>query len=310
MRRVEIGGEWFSVVGLGGFELEDDPSWPGARDVLLAAIESGVDWIDTAEQYYDRKNETVVAAAVRDVGQPMKLSSKVAPMPDGTGYEPKEIRNACEASLERLEADHLDMFLMHYPAKSTDGLEDSWGAMRALVDDGLTRLVGLSNFERPEVERCLAVGPVDVLQEGLSLIDHLETLELARWCHDQHIGVVTYEPLGNGMLAGAIGSPDDFARVVPDYKEWEFWKRLFAPGRFERSQAVVDGMHSIAARVGCSLPQLALSWNLQQTGVDATLAGTRSASHARANAAAADIVLSAEDLADLDALIPRGPTRA
>lgn len=310
MRRVEIGGEWFSVVGLGGFELEDDPSWPGARDVLLAAIESGVDWIDTAEQYYDRKNETVVAAAVRDVGQPMKLSSKVAPMPDGTGYEPKEIRNACEASLERLEADHLDMFLMHYPAKSTDGLEDSWGAMRALVDDGLTRLVGLSNFERPEVERCLAVGPVDVLQEGLSLIDHLETLELARWCHDQHIGVVTYEPLGNGMLAGAIGSPDDFARVVPDYKEWEFWKRLFAPGRFERSQAVVDGMHSIAARVGCSLPQLALSWNLQQTGVDATLAGTRSASHARANAAAADVVLSAEDLADLDALIPRGPTRA
>ncbi len=310
MRRVEIGGEWFSVVGLGGFELEDDPSWPGARDVLLAAIESGVDWIDTAEQYYDRKNETVVAAAVRDVGQPMKLSSKVAPMPDGTGYEPKEIRKACEASLERLEADHLDMFLMHYPAESTDGLEDSWGAMRALVDDGLTRLVGLSNFERPEVERCLAVGPVDVLQEGLSLIDHLETLELARWCHDQHIGVVTYEPLGNGMLAGAIGSPDDFARVVPDYKEWEFWKRLFAPGRFERSQAVVDGMHSIAARVGCSLPQLALSWNLQQTGVDATLAGTRSASHARANAAAADVVLSAEDLADLDALIPRGPTRA
>ena len=69
MRSVEIGGEWFSVVGLGGFELEDDPNWPGARDVLLAAIETGVDWIDTAEQYYDRKNETVIAAALRDVGQ-------------------------------------------------------------------------------------------------------------------------------------------------------------------------------------------------------------------------------------------------
>src|SRR3954468_18095824 len=138
MRSAEIGGEWFSVVGLGGFELEDDPSWPGARDVVLAALEGGVGWVvrgamkggsagsTPAEQYYDRKNETVVAAALRDVGQPMKLSSKVAPMPDGTGYEPKEIRNACEASLERLEAVHLDMFLMHYPAKSTDGLEDSW----------------------------------------------------------------------------------------------------------------------------------------------------------------------------------------
>jgi myo-inositol catabolism protein IolS len=310
VRSVEVGGEWFSVVGLGGFEFEDDPNWPGARDVLLAAIEAGVDWIDTAEEYFYRKNERVIAAALHDVGRPMKLSSKVAPLPDGTGFEPKQIREACEGSLERLEVDHLDMFLMHYPGESTDGLEDSWGAMRALVDDGLTRLVGLSNFDRSDVERCSAVGPVDVLQEGLSLIDHLETLDLARWCETQRIGVVTYEPLGNGMLAGAIASPEDFARVVPEYQEWGFWKRLFSPGRFERSQAVADGMRNVAERVGCSLPQLALAWNLQQTGVSATLAGTRSQAHARSNAEAADVVLGPEDLADLDALIPLGPTQA
>jgi aryl-alcohol dehydrogenase-like predicted oxidoreductase len=278
--------------------------------VLLASIEAGIDWIDTAEEYYDRKNETVVAAALRDVGQPMKLSSKVAPLPDGTGFEPKQIREACEASLDRLGVDRLDMYLMHYPGDTTDGLEDSWGAMRALVDDGMTRLVGLSNFERPDVERCLAVGPVDVLQEGLSLIDHLETLDLASWCETQNIGVVTYEPLGNGMLAGAITSPDDFARVVPDHTEWPFWKRLFSPGRFERSEAVVDGMRGVAERVGCSLAQIALAWNLEQTGVSATLAGTRSPAHARSNAESADVVLSPEDLADLDALIPLGPTQA
>jgi aryl-alcohol dehydrogenase-like predicted oxidoreductase len=239
----------------------------------------------------------------------MKLSSKVAPAPDGTGYEPKQIREACEGSLERLGVDRLDMFLMHYPGETNGGLEESWGAMRALVDDGLTRLVGLSNFERPEVERCLAVGPVDVLQEGLSLIDHLETLELARWCDQQNIGVVTYEPLGNGMLAGAISRPDDFARVVPNHTEWPFWKRLFSSGRFERSEAVVDGMRRVAERVGCSLPQIALAWNLQQSGVSATLAGTRSSAHARSNADAADVVLSPDDLAALDALIPLGPTQ-
>jgi aryl-alcohol dehydrogenase-like predicted oxidoreductase len=298
------------VVGLGGFEFEDDPNWPGARDVLLAAIETGVDWIDTAEEYYDRKNETVIAAALRDIGQPMKLSSKVAPLPDGTGYEPKQIREACEGSLDRLGVDRLDMFLMHYPGETTDGLEDSWGEMRGLVDDGLTRLVGLSNFERPDVERCLAIGPVDVLQEGLSLIDHLETLELARWCAEQRIGVVTYEPLGSGMLAGAITSPEDFARMLPDYAEWGFWKRLFSPGRFERSEAVVAGIREVAERVGCSIAQIALAWNLQQTGVSATLAGTRSPAHARSNAEAADVVLSPQDLADLDALIPLGPTQA
>src|SRR4051812_8620528 len=310
MRSVEIGGEWFSVVGLGGFEFEDDPDWPGAREVLLAAIETGVDWIDTAEQYSDRKNEPVIAAALRDVGQPMKLSSKVAPLPDGTGYEPKQIREACQGSLDRLDVDKLDMYLMHYPGDSMDGLEDSWGAMRALVEDGLTRLVGLSNFEQPEVERCLAVGPVDVLQEGLSPIDHLETLELARWCEEQAIGVVTYEPLGGGMLTGAITSPDDFAKDLPDYKEWPFWQRLYAPGRFERSEAVLEVMRSIAERVGCSIAQIALAWNLQQAGVSATLAGTRSPAHARSNAEAADVVLSAEDLADIDALIPLGPTQA
>lgn len=309
MRSVEIGGEWFSVVGLGGFEFEDDPDWPGARDVLLAAIEAGIDWIDTAEQYSDRKNEVVIAAALRDVGQPMKLSSKIAPLPDGTGFEPKQIREACEGSLERLGVDRLDMYLMHYPGESNDGLEESWGAMRALVDDGLTRLVGLSNFERPEIERCLSVGSVDVLQEGLSLLDHLETLELARWAQTQGIGVVTYEPLGSGMLTGAITSPDDFAKDLPDYREWPFWQRLYSPGRFERSEAVVNGMRSIAERVGCSIAQLALAWNLQQSGVSATLAGTRSPRHARSNAGAADVVLSPQTLADLDALIPLGPTR-
>jgi aryl-alcohol dehydrogenase-like predicted oxidoreductase len=309
MRSTEIGGEWFSVVGLGGYEFEDDPDWPGAREVLLAAIEGGIDWIDTAEEYFDRKNEPVIAAALRDVGQPMKLSSKVAPAPDGTGYEPKQMREACEGSLERLGVDRLDMYLMHYPGETNDGLEESWGAMRSLVDDGLTRLVGLSNFERPEVERCLAVGPVDVLQEGLSLIDHLETLDLARWCGERNIGVVTYEPLGNGMLAGAISSPNEFARVVPNHTEWPFWQRLFSPGRFERSEAVVEGMRRVAERVGCSLPQIALAWNLQQSGVGATLAGTRSPAHALSNAAAADIVLSPDDLAALDALIPLGPTQ-
>src|SRR5262245_47128078 len=248
MRSVEIGGEWFSAVGLGGYEFEDDPDWPGAREVLLAAIEAGTDWIDTSEQYFDRKNEPVIAAALRDVGQPMKISSKVAPLPEGTGYEPTQIREACEGSLQRLGVDRLDMFLMHYPRGSLDGLEESWGAMRMLVDDGLTRLVGLSNFERSDVERCLTVGPVDVLQEGLSMIDHLETLELARWCGSMGIGVVTYEPLANGMLTGAITDPADFARVVEDHETWPFWQRLFSPGKYERSEAVVDGMRSVAER--------------------------------------------------------------
>jgi aryl-alcohol dehydrogenase-like predicted oxidoreductase len=306
-----MGGSPFSIVGLGGYEFEDDDDWAGAREVLSAAIDAGIDWIDTSEAYFDGKNELTIAAAFRDISARLKISNKVAPAPDGTGFGPEQIRQACTQSLERLGVDRFDVYLLHWPDATGVSLEETWGAMRQLVDDGLVELVGLSNFGRSEIERCLAIGPVDVIQEGLSPIDHLETRGLARWCGEKGIGVVTYEPLANGMLAGAIQRPDDLARVVgDDYQEWGFWKRLFAPGRFERSEAVRDGMLAIADRVGCSLPQLALAWNLHQPGVTMTLAGTRNPEHARTNAAAADIQLTAEQVAELDALVPLGPTFA
>ena len=317
METKEVGttGVHVSVVGLGGYEFEDDPGWAGARDVVEAALGGGINWIDTAETYFDGKSELTIGAALRDVGAGLLLSSKVAPstrteiapVAGGTGFRPEQIREACQGSLARLGVDHLDMYLLHWPDDDVR-LEDTWTAMRGLVDDGIVRLVGLSNFDRDQIERCLAVGPVDVIQDGLSLIDYLEHRELFRWCEERGIAVVTYEPLGNGMLTGAISSPADFARVVgEDYEEWPFWKRLFAPGKFERSQALVDGTRAMAEDIGCTLAQLALAWNIRQSGVTATLAGSRNPAHVRENAEAASIELTDVRLAELDALIPLGP---
>ena len=311
METREIGttGVHISVVGLGGYELEDDPGWAGARDIIEAALGAGTNWIDTSEAYFDGMNERTISAALRDVGEDVLLSTKVAPAPDGTGFEPDRIRDACAKSLSRLEVDRLDLYLLHFPGDDGVRLEDTWTAMRGLVDDGLVRLAGLSNFDRDQVERCLAVGPVDVIQEGLSPIDHLDHRELFRWCEERGIGVATYEPLANGMLAGAIRAPEDLARVVgEDYMEWPFWKRLFSPGRFERSQTVVDGMRAVAGSIGCTVAQLALAWNLRQPGVTATLAGSRNPVHVRENAEAASIELTDAQVAELDALIPLGPT--
>jgi aryl-alcohol dehydrogenase-like predicted oxidoreductase len=317
-RAIGTTGVRVSVVGLGGYEFEDDPGWTGARDIVEAALEAGIDWIDTAESYFEGKSELTIGAALRDVGAEVLLSSKVAPSAETemgpalgrTGFQPAQIRAACEASLVRLGVDHLDMYLLHWPDDDVR-LEDTWSAMRGLVDDGLVRLVGLSNFDREQIERCLSVGPVDLIQDGLSLIDHLEHRELFRWCEERGIGVVPYEPLANGMLAGAIGSPDDFVRVVgEDYMEWGFWKRLFSPGRYERSQAVVDGMRAMAEDIGCTLAQLSVAWNIRQSGVTATLVGSRDPSHVRENAEAASIELTDAQLAELDALVPLGPTFA
>jgi myo-inositol catabolism protein IolS len=308
-REIRTTGAHISVVGLGGYELEDDPGWAGARDIIEAAIRAGTNWIDTSEAYFDGMNERTISAALRDVGEKVLLSTKVAPAPDGTGFEPDRIRDACAKSLARLGVDRLDMYLLHFPGDDDVRLEDTWTAMRGLVDDGLVRLAGLSNFDREQVERCLAVGPVDVIQEGLSPIDHLDHRELFRWCEERSIAVVTYEPLANGMLAGAIRAPEDLARVVgEDYMEWPFWQRLFSPGRFERSQTVVDGMRAVAGNIGCTVAQLALAWNLRQPGVTATLAGSRNPVHVRENAEAASIELTDAQVAELDALIPLGPT--
>jgi myo-inositol catabolism protein IolS len=308
-REIGTTGVHISVVGLGGYELEDDPGWAGARDIIESALGAGTNWIDTSEAYFDGMNERTISAALRDVGEEVLLSTKVAPAPDGTGFEPDRIQDACAKSLSRLGVDRIDMYLLHFPGDDGARLEDTWTAMRGLVDDGLVRLAGLSNFDREQVERCLAVGPVDVIQEGLSPIDHLDHRELFRWCEERSIAVVTYEPLANGMLAGAIRAPEDLARVVgEDYMEWPFWKRLFSPGRFERSQTVVDGMRAAAGSIGCTVAQLALAWNLRQPGVTATLAGSRNPVHVRENAEAASVVLTDAQVAELDALIPLGPT--
>jgi aryl-alcohol dehydrogenase-like predicted oxidoreductase len=297
-----------SKVGLGGFEFEDDPDWAGAREVLTAAIDAGIDWLDTAEQYFDGMNELTIGRALRDIGAEMTISTKVAPAPEGSGFAAAQIRKACLTSLERLGVERVDMYLLHWPDRTGVPLQETWTSMRRLVDDGLAGHVGLSNFDREQIERCLAVGPLDLIQEGLSPIDHLETRDLAAWCSERGIAVVTYEPLANGMLAGAIRAPEDLARVVEDYEEWPIWKRLFSPSRFERSEAVADGMRAVADRLGCTIAQVAIAWNLHQPGVTATLAGTRNPAHIRADAAAASIGLTDGDLAELDALIPLGPT--
>jgi aryl-alcohol dehydrogenase-like predicted oxidoreductase len=295
-----------SAVGLGGFEFESDPGWSGAEAVVAAAVGAGINWVDTAEVYFEGMNERAITAALGRSGLDLMLSSKVAPAPTGSGLEPDQIRNACRSSLERLGADHLDLYFVHWPDESIP-VERTWEAMRGLVDDGFVRLAGLSNFSRELIERCRMVGPVDIVQDGLCPIDHLENRALFAWCREQGIAVVTYEPLGNGMLAGAITAPSDFARVVADYAEWPFWKRLFSPGRFERSQAVTDGMRLVADRLGCTLAQLALAWNLHQPGVTATLAGSRNPVHVRQNAEAAEIRFTDAQLAELEALIPLGP---
>ena len=297
-------------IGLGGVEVGPDegeaPDLERAVRVLTAAADAGINWIDTAEAYYETQNETLIGRALGCCDVPFHVATKVAPGSSNSGFRPEQVRAACHASLRRLGRDRVDAYFLHFP-DDTLPLDETWGAMSELAEDGLVGAVGLSNYDIADIERCHAQRSVDLVQDGLSLVDHLDARERFARCAELGIPVVVYEPLAGGVLSGRTMA--EVREIWKDWSEFGFYKRMLVPGRAERSQVVVDAMLPIAKRHGISVAQLAVAWVLHQPGVAWALAGSRDGRHVHENAAAAAIDLR-ESLNELDDLIPLGPAFA
>jgi aryl-alcohol dehydrogenase-like predicted oxidoreductase len=308
LRRLGASDVSVSVVGFGGYELGgDDSDVATARTVIETAIDTGVNWIDTAEVYSDNGNERVIGAALDGMRDDILISSKVAP---DEGLHPKRIHEACRASLERLRTDRIDVYFIHWPPEDDDvPLEESWGAMGELVDAGLARAIGLSNFTIEDIERAHVLRRVDVIQQGMSMIDHLGERPVVARCGELGIGAVIYEPYGSGIITSRIEADSDpRAMWGDDIVEWDGYERLLAPGKLERSLAVVGPMREIADRLGVPVGHVAVGWVLAQPGVTSAICGSRNPQHIRENSEAAELKLDDETLAELEALIPLGPT--
>jgi len=316
MRRKKLGkqGPEISVVGFGAWEAGGDSYGPNeSEDEVIEAIHAGLDagigWIDTAEVYGNGVSERIVGRALQGRRDDVFLATKVGPRPEGTGFAPDEIRRACRASLERLQTDRIDLYQLHWPDGGRVPLQETWEAMAGLVEEGLVRLIGVSNFPKPFIETCLSIRHVDSLQPNFSLL-FLELRDIVRWCGEQGIGVVAYGPLAFGLLTGAIDHGTEFHP-----KDWRSGKagdvgyhdRMFKPGKLERSLAVVDALRPIADRLGCTLSQLALAWVIHQDGVTSAIAGSRNPTHVRENAAAGDLELDEKTLTEIEEIIPLGP---
>ena len=178
--------------------------------------------------------------------------------------------------------------------------------MGELVDEGLVRTIGLSNFTFDDVARCHALRAVDLVQDGLSLIDHLDNREMFARCRELEIGVVVYEPLGSGALSGK--PIDEIRETWADWSESGFYKRLLGGKNGERTADFVAALRPVAEQLGISLAQLAIAWVIHQEGVTSVLAGSNKPEHVRANCVAAELELSDGVLSELEALIPLGPT--
>jgi aryl-alcohol dehydrogenase-like predicted oxidoreductase len=304
MRQLGSGGPEMSVIGFGAWEAGGD-MWGGneSEDTVIGAMRSGLDagmtWIDTAEVYGKGVSEGLVGRAVADRRDQVLVATKVGPAPEGSGFRPDEVRAGCEASLGRLGIDAIDLYQLHWPDETGVPIEDTWGAMSELRDAGKVRFIGVSNFDRELIERCEAIRHVDSLQQEFSMLA-LDDRDLIRWCGEHGTGVVSYGPLGFGLLTGKISR--DQAVSASD------WRRTEDDGPFrdenlDRDFTVVEALRPIADRLAITMAQLALGWNVAQPGVTSAIAGSRDPDHARDNAAAGDVDLDEKTLAEIEGVL-------
>ena len=291
-------GTWGAGGDAWGPEVPDDQ----IIDAIQTGVDSGMNWVDTAEVYGGGHSEELVGRALEGRSDVM-VFTKVASKGAGSGYHADGVRKGAEGSLRRLKRDVIDLYQVHWPSSSVD-IEETWTAMAQLVDDGLVRYIGVSNFGQELIERCEKIRHVDSLQPHFSMLFQKDR-DLYPWCEQNGTGVIAYGPLAYGLLTGAFDEDTTFGD-----DDWRggghgisYYKQLFAPGVFQENLRKVDRLRPVAERLGVSLPQLALAWVVHQEGVTGAIAGSRSPEHVKDNAGAGSIELNDEDLKEIEAAL-------
>lgn len=284
----------------GGWQAGRD-MWVGIDDdesiaALRAALEAGVTTFDTAEDYGAGHSERILARALGAQRDSIVIATKVS----WDHLHRDQIMEACERSLANLGTDVIDLYQIHWPAGSFGSprvpLEESMDALGRLRQQGKIRAIGVSNFDLAQLQQACALGPVDTLQPPYSLLWRHAERELLPWCRDHGVAVLAYSPLAQGLLTGKIG-PDHQLEEGDNRLD----NRLWQPPLRARALAVVEAMRPLAAARGLSLAQLALAWVAGRPGI-AAIAGARTPTQARDNAAAGDVILEPELRATLDQL--------
>ena len=270
------------------------------------ALELGVTLLDTADVYGPFTNERLVGQAVAGRRDEVVLATKFGneSAEDGTRLgingRPDYVRRACDASLKRLGVDHIDLYYQHRVDPDVP-VEETWGAMKELVEAGKVRYLGISEATPQTIRRAHAVHPVTALETEYSLWSRDPETEILPTLHELGIGFVPYSPLGRGFLTGQIQSPDDFAdddfrRTSPRFQGENFDKNLELVRRVQR----------LAEEKGVTPGQLALAWLLAQGDDIVPIPGTKRRAYLEENVGAADLELTDEDLCRIDEVVPAG----
>jgi len=294
-----------STVGFGCWAIVGGFNW-GPQDerdsiaALRAAFDAGVTFFDSAEMYGDGASEQLVGKALGRLRDQVVIASKVGP----DHYAPDQLRAACERSLRHLGSDYLDLYQLHWPNREIP-VAETLGLMAELRDEGKIRAIGVSNFGPRDLADALAAGvPIVSNQLAYSLLFRAIEFEILPLCVESGLSVLCYSPMLQGLLTGKFVSADD---VPVDRARTRHFASTRRDARHSDSGAEtatfasVEQVRRAADLVGKPMANVALAWLLEQEGVTAVIAGGRSPQQALVNAAAADLELSPDILADLAA---------
>jgi aryl-alcohol dehydrogenase-like predicted oxidoreductase len=298
-------GAW--AIGGGGWAYgwgrQDDNA---SITAIKHAVSSGINWVDTAAIYGYGHSEEVVGRAVKEIPpreRPL-IFTKGGMIPNREkpyeepqrNLQPASIRKEAEASLHRLGVDHIDLYQFHWPDQTGTPVEESWGEMARLIDEGKVRAGGVSNFDLELLDRAEKVRHVDSLQPPFSLIHRAAGADVIPWSAAQQTGVIVYSPMQSGILTETF-SRERVKRMAGD--DWRRRNAEFNEPQLTANLALRDALKPIAARRGVSVSAVAIAWTLSWPGVTAAIVGARPPEQVDGWLPAGNLELAAADLVEI-----------
>lgn len=315
-KRLGASGPEITTVGLGSWAIGGpyEFGWGPVDDqesisAIRHGIERGINWVDTAPVYGKNHSEEVVGLALEpyETGKDVLVFTKCGRNYYGSDgkissdLRPETIRWECEQSLQRLKVERIDLLQFHWPDPDTGTpVEESWGTLGELIDEGKVRWGGVSNFTVSLLERCEAVRHIDSLQPPLNLINRAARNDVIPWCKEHGVGVIVYAPMASGLLTGK------FDRQRIDGLPSDDWRRRaanFTEPRLSRNLLLVEQLEQVAAELNVSLPALSVAWTLSVPGVTGAIAGARSPEQVDGWLPAAQLQLPPQVLQDIQRVI-------
>jgi aryl-alcohol dehydrogenase-like predicted oxidoreductase len=303
---LEVSAQGLGCMGMSEFYGTGDEQ--EAIAVIDRAVELGVTFFDTADMYGPFTNERLVGKALAPHRERVVLATKFGNERGANGEylgvrgDADYVRRACDASLEGLGVDHIDLYYQHRVDKTVP-IEETVGAMKELVEAGKVRHLGLSEASPDTIRRAHAVHPITALQSEWSLWTRDPEDAVLPTVRELGIGFVAYSPLGRGFLSGQI-------RTIDDLDENDFRRRnpRYQGENFQRNLDLLAQVEEIAAEKGVTPGQLALAWVMGQGDDVVPIPGTKRVRYLEENVAAADVQLTDDDLARIEAAFPKGAT--